>query len=282
MTIGIKPLSEALGVEVTGLDTIAVPKVEDLELLKQAFLERHLLCVRSRPLTPKTFSRFASYFGRPQLQLLRDQRDGDVPEVSILDSTYKTADAKPDDLTKVRLSGWHTDDSYFAKPAKVTALQGLAVPSTGGQTRFANTHMAYDELPEDRKTALNDMSAVHAYDTRRATARARTLDRTEQSETSDVIHPLIRTHDESGVKAIYFNPNRTDRVMGMDLEESDVLLDELYGWITQPKYQYHHEWIVGDILLWDNRCLIHSVNVDFPIGEERRHQRILLQGDRPV
>ena len=282
MTIGINPLSVALGVEVTGLDTNATLKGEDLALLKEAFLEHHLLCVRSRPLEPEEFSRFVGHFGRPQLQLLRDHRDDDAPEVSILDSTYKTADAKPDNLNKVRLSGWHTDDSYFVEPAKATALQGLSIPSHGGQTRFANTHMAYKELPDARQAALDGMSAVHSYDTRRATAPARTLNLTEESETGDVVHPLVRTHDDSGVKAIYFNPNRTDRVVDMDLEESDALLDELYKWITKPEYQYHHEWIVGDILLWDNRCLIHSVNVDFPIGEKRRHQRILLRGGRPV
>ena len=189
MTIGIKPLSEVVGVEVIGLDTSKAPKVEDMALLKQAFLEHHLLCVRSVPLTPEEFSRFVGHFGRAQLQLLRDQRDDDAPEVSILDSTYKTADAKPDDLTKVRLSGWHTDDSYFAKPAKATALQGLAIPSRGGQTRFANTRKAYEELPRSRQAALEGMSAVHAYDTRRAMARAPNLNLTEKNETGDVVHP---------------------------------------------------------------------------------------------
>ncbi len=282
MALSIKPLSDALGAEVTGVDARSGIADGDLERLSDAFQEYHLLCFRSAPLSAPEFARIARYFGEPQLQLLRDQRTGEAPEVSILESTYRTPESKPDDLTKVRLSGWHTDDSYFEVPAKATMLQGLAIPSSGGQTRFANTRRAYEELPETLRKRIDGLAAVHAYDTRRAAARAKTLNGEELKETKDVVHPLVRTHEDSGKRAIYFNPNRTDHIVDMDQGESDALLDELYGWITKPEYQYHHAWTVGDILLWDNRCLVHSVNVDFPVGEERRHQRILLKGSRPV
>ena len=94
--------------------------------------------------------------------------------------------------------------------------------------------------------------------------------------------PLVRTHEDTNLKSIYFNPNRTDRIVGMGREESDNLLDVIYAWVTKEEFQYHHEWRLGDILLWDNRCLLHSVNVDYPIGETRKHQRVLLRGTRPV
>lgn len=282
MALTITPLSDALGAEVVGLDTRSEISKDDLEQLNDAFLEHHLLCIRSSPLSAPEFARVARNFGEPQLQLLRDQRTGEAPEVSILESTYKTPEAKPDDLTMVRLSGWHTDDSYFEVPAKGTVLQGLAIPSSGGQTRFSNTRQAYDDLPDALREKIDQRQAIHAYDTRRATARAQTLNDEELKETREVVHPLVRTHEDSGKRAIYFNPNRTDRVVDMESKESDELLDTLYEWITKPDYQYHHEWTVGDILVWDNRCLVHSVNVDFPVGEERRHQRILLKGTRPV
>lgn len=282
MALTINPLSDALGAEVTGLDIRAGLAGSDLGRVNDAFMEHHLLCIRSAPLSAVEFDQVARHFGEPQLQLLRDQRIGEAPAVSVLESTYKTPDSKPDDLTMVRLSGWHTDDSYFEVPAKATMLQGLAIPSSGGQTRFSNTRRAYDELPDAIRGKIDSRQAIHAYDTRRATARARALNAEEIKETKDVVHPLVRTHDDSGKRAIYFNPNRTDRVVDMDPDESDALLDELHAWITKPEYQYHHAWTVGDILLWDNRCLVHSVNVDFPVGEERRHQRILLKGTRPV
>lgn len=280
--IHINPLSDALGAEIIGLDLTNPVDGKDRERIRAAFLERHLLCFRCEPLSALDFARVARYFGEPQLQLLRNQRVDDVPEVSVLESTYKSAEDKPDDLLLVRLSGWHTDDSYFELPAKATMLQVLAQPSSGGETRFCNTRKAYEDLSDEMKARLQSLKAVHGYDTMRAPARAAARNEIEIQETPDVVHPLIRTHEDTGKKAIYFNPNRTDHIVGMDRKESDELLDWLHAHITQPKYRYDHAWRRGDILLWDNRCLVHSVNTDFPVGESRIHQRILLKGTRPV
>ena len=278
----IRPLSDALGAEVSGLDLTQPLDDETISAIKKAFLKHHLLCIRSTPLEPADFARLASYFGQPQLQLLRKKRHGETPEVSILESTYKRPEDKPDDMRLVRLSGWHTDDSYFAVPAKATMLQSIKIPDSGGETKFCNMRKAYADLPEEKKRQVGGLRAVHGYDTKRAPARAITLTKEEASETPEVDHPLVRTHDDTGEKAIYFNSNRTDRIVGMAPAESDALLDHVFQHVTQPKYQYHHKWRVGDILLWDNRCLMHAVNMDFPVGQPRMHQRILLQGARPV
>jgi alpha-ketoglutarate-dependent taurine dioxygenase len=280
--LAIKPLSDALGAEITGLD-LTRPLDDDTKAkIQDAFLKRHLLCFRSQPLEPAEFARVAGYFGKPQLQLLRRRRHGETPEVSILESTYKRLEDKPDDMRLVRLSGWHTDDSYFAVPAKATMLQSIQIPDSGGETKFCNMRKAYLDLPEETRNRLDGLRAVHGYDTKRAPARAVKLTKEEEDETPAVDHPLIRTHDDTGEKTIYFNSNRTDQVVGMAREESDALLDMIYGHVTLPKYQYHHKWRVGDILLWDNRCMMHAVNMDFPVGQIRLHQRILLEGARPV
>ena len=280
--VQIKPLSEALGAEIVGLDLTGPVGDSDLAAVRSAFLKHHLLCFRSELLAPGDFARVARYFGEPQLQLLRSQRVDDVPEVSILESTYNSVEDKPDDLTLVRLSGWHTDDSYFETPAKATMLQILSQPSSGGETRFCNTRQAYEDLGSEMKQRLHGLKAVHSYDTMRAPGRAAARSEIEQQETPDVVHPLLRTHEDTGNKAVYFNPNRTDHIVDMDRKSSDELLDWLHAHITQPKYRYDHAWRPGDILLWDNRCLIHSVNTDYPIGQKRAHQRILLKGTRPV
>jgi len=282
MTVDIRPLSEAVGAEVLGLDLTRRLDDGDIAAIQDAFLACHLLCFRTGPLAPADFARLARYFGEPQLQLIRKWRHEEVPEVTVLDSTYECPEDKPDDLLKVRLSGWHTDDSYFAVPAKATMLQGIEVPETGGETRFLNTRKAYEDLPDDTKAYCDGLEAVHSYDTLRAPARAEPLTDEEKTETPDVVHPLIRTHEDTGRKAIYINTNRTDRIVGMERAESDALLDFLTSHVTDPRYRYDHHWRKGDILLWDNRCLLHSVNVDFPVGERRRHQRILLKGVRPV
>jgi taurine dioxygenase len=282
MTLRIVPLSPALGAEVTGPDWARPLDPGSVAALEDAFLEYHLLCLRSAPLTALAFARLARHFGEPQVQLVADGRQADAPEVSRLETTYHSAADKPDDLGKVRLSGWHTDDSYFPVPAKATLLQALAIPDSGGQTRFANTRTAYRDLPQSVKTRIDGLRAIHRYDTPRAKARPIQLTEEEEAEIQDVVHPLVRQHEDTGETAIYFNANRTVRVEGMSAAESDLLLDLLDEHTIQPKYQYHHGWHLGDILIWDNRCLIHSVNMDFPVGQRRIHQRILLAGAAPT
>lgn len=274
-------LDRALGIEITGFDS-ALP-IDDAcaTTLASALLDHHLVCLRCAPLTPTQFVRLARCLGEPQLQLLRDARDATVPEVSVFDSTYATAEAKPADLKLDRRSGWHTDDSYFAQPAIVTLLQGLEIPDAGGETRFCNAQAAYEDLSAADKAAFADLRAVHSYDTPRAPARAQARKPEEAADTHDVEHPLIRTHDVTGARAIYFNSNRTDRIVGLDRRDSDALLDRIHAHMTQPQYQYHHRWRRGDILIWDNRSVTHSVNMDFPVGQRRIHQRILLRGGVP-
>jgi len=282
MKIKIQALSNALGAEVIGFNVGGTVGGEDLAAVQEAFLEYHLLCFRLEPLSPSQFFDLASLFGTPQLQLIRRERDVEVPEVAVFVSTYENPGDKPQNLGSVRLSGWHTDDSYFENPAKATLLQALEIPESGGQTRFCNAQAAYKDLSDEMKRKLDGKKAIHKYDTKRALASPKKLSTVESLETPDVVHPLIRTHDDSRSKAIYYNSNRTDSVIGLGVKESDALLDQLGAHMTQKKYRYDHEWRIGDVLLWDNRSLIHSVNVDFPVSQARRHQRILLKGGQPV
>jgi len=278
----ITPLCEAVGAEITGVDLTQPLDEETRKQIHEAFLQYHLLCFRSKPIPEADFARVARIFGEPQLQLIRAKRHGETPEVSILNSTYKKPEDKPDNLRLMRLTGWHTDDSYFAEPAKGTLLQSIQIPKSGGQTSFCNMEKAYEDWPEQKKQRADGLMAVHGYDTMRTPARAVKRTAEEAAETPDVVHPLIRTHDETGRKTIYVNTNRTDHIVGMDRAESDALLDEIYEHVTRPEYIYRHEWRVGDLLVWDNRCLMHSVNMDFPVGQTRLHQRILVKGPKPV
>ena len=282
MALDIRPLGKALGAEVLGANLTKPLTSDEAKAVEEAFLKYHLLCFRIKPLEPSDFIRVAGYFGEPQLQLIRTQRHLETPEVSVLESTYKSSDDKPDDLMSSRLAGWHTDDSYFAIPAKATMLQSIVIPIEGGQTKFCNMRRAYEDFPDDQKPGIDGLKAVHGYDTVRAPGRPKMRTPEEIDETPDVEHPLVRTHDDTGYKSFYFNSNRTDRIVGWERAQSDALLDEVYAQITKPEYQYHHEWQVGDLLLWDNRCLVHAVNMDYPVGQKRLHQRILLKGERPV
>ena len=281
-SLEINPLCEALGAEVIGLDLSKPLTGEVGQAVHDAFLEHHLLCFRSAPLSPAAFADVARRFGEPQMQLLRNQRVDTVPEVSLLDSTYVRAVDKPDDMRQVRLTGWHTDESFVEAPAKATLLQSLEIPDSGGQTSFCNTRAAYENLSEAEKLRLGGLFAAHRYDTPRAAVQPKARTKEEIDETPEVIHPLVRTHEDTGQKALFFNANRTDRVVDVSHEESEDILNLVDGRMTEARYRYDHEWRVGDLLIWDNRCLVHSVNMDFPVGQRRLHQRILLQGHRPV
>jgi len=281
MTFEIRPLSEALGADISGLDLTQPLSNEDISAIREAYLEYHLLCFRSDPLTPPQFASFAKQFGEPQLQLVRRRRVDEAPEVAVHETTYETPEDKPDDMQMVRLSGWHTDDSFMEEPCRFTLLQSIHIPDSGGHTRFCNVEKAYAELSEDERKRVDGRKAVHDYDTSRAPVRPTALTAAEKSETREVVHPLVITEPETGKKAFYYNSNRTDRVVGLDRAKSDALLDWIHERTTQPRYRYDHSWRVGDILFWDNRAVIHSVNMDFPVGQKRVHQRILLKGTRP-
>lgn len=282
MAMAVRPLGDALGAEVTGLDLEAGLEAATVAALRHAFLEHHLLCFRTEPLSAPAFAALARHFGEPKPQLHEDLRHADEPAVSILDTTYRTPADKPEDLRRISISGWHTDDSYFAEPAKATMLQALELPAAGSETRFANACAAYDDLPPAKRRRLDGLSAVHVYDAPRWVGSDRERTPEERARTPDVIHPLVRTHDETGARAIYYNGNRIDRVVGLARDESDALLDEIGAHVTRPEYRYDHSWRRGDLLLWDNRCLVHAVDVDYPVGQRRLHQRLLLAGEKPL
>ena len=185
------------------------------------------------------------------------------------------------DKTAIRAEDWHTDDSYFAIPAKATLLHGIEIPSRGGGTWFCNMHSVYEALPAKLRQRIDGMRAIHGYDTPRARNRPSARTPQEIAETPDVEHPLVRTHPETGRKALYLNPNRLDRIVGLERAESDALLDELADEARKPQHHFGHVWTAGDIVIWDNRATMHRVMIDYPTGEPRVMQRVLIEGDRP-
>ena len=270
----------ALGARLEGLDRAKANEPELAATLNRALAEHLLVVIPGDPMTPAQTRDFAAAFGRPQTQLLRYKRSGDVPEVSVMVSTLMTDGTT--DKTALRAVDWHTDDSYFAIPAKATLLHSIEIPSHGGSTWFCNMHSVYEALPEATKKRIDGKRAIHGYDTPRARNRPSPRTPAEIAETPDVEHPLVRTHPETGRKALYLNPNRLDRIVGMERAESDALLDELADEARKPRHHFGHVWERGDIVVWDNRATMHRVMIDYPVGEMRIMQRVLIEGDRPV
>src|SRR3954447_301509 len=275
----VAPLEAPLGARIEGICWEDATKPDVAQALNKALGEHLLVVVPGPPMTAPLMRDFASAFGKPRAQLLRYKRNGEVPEVSTMVSTLM-ADGTTD-KTALRSEDWHTDDSYMAVPAKATLLHGMEIPSHGGRTWFYNMQAVYEALPQAIKRRIEGKRAMHAYDTPRARNRPSPRTPQEIAETPDIEHPLVRTHPETGRKALYLNFNRLDRIVGLERAESDELLDELAAEARQPQHHFGHEWTVGDCVVWDNRATMHRVDVDYPVGERRIMQRVLIEGDRP-
>jgi taurine dioxygenase len=276
----VVPCQGPLGARIEGLDRSRANEPETAALLNRALAEHLLVVVPGERMSPPQTLAFAKAFGTPRTQLLRYKRSSDVPEVSVMVSTLM-ADGTTD-KTAIRAEDWHTDDSYFAIPAKATLLHGMEIPSRGGSTWFCNMHSVYEALPATLRQRIDGMRAIHGYDTPRARNRPSARTPQEIAETPDVEHPLVRTHPETGRKALYLNPNRLDRIVGLERAESDALLDELADEARKPRHHFGHVWRAGDIVIWDNRATMHRVVNDYPMGEPRIMQRVLIEGEKPV
>jgi len=275
----VVPNEAALGARIEGLDRTTANQPAVAAMLNQALAEHLLVVIPGDPMTPEQTRELSKAFGAPQKQLLRYKRSGAVPDVSVMVSTLM-ADGTTD-KTAIRAEDWHTDDSYFAVPAKATLLHGIEIPSKGGATWFCNMHSVYEALPEATKKRIDGRRAIHGYDTPRARNRPSPRTPEEIAETPDVEHPLVRTHPVTGRKALYLNPNRLDRIVGLEREESDALLDELADEARKQQHHFGHVWTKGDIVVWDNRATMHRVVIDYPMGESRIMHRVLIEGDRP-
>jgi taurine dioxygenase len=280
MTLRFELLSEGMGKAVDGLDLGAGVDAATAAELRRALLEGLVLCARGQRLDPRSYVQAVGTFGPLQSQLGIASHHPEQPEIVVLSSEDR--DVLGDGGRLVVGAAWHTDDSFMARPCSLTALYGVHTPSTGGDTQFTNMYAAYDALPETTKRRVVHLRAEHRYDCGRKTARVAKLTEAEAAKTPPVLHPLVRTHPETGRKALYLNPNRIERVAGLERAESDELLDELTAHAIEARFQYRHRWRPGDVLVWDNRCTMHRANGDYPPGERRLMWRLIVEGDAPT
>jgi len=273
----IAPLSEHTGAEVLGLDLREPVDADTSARLNRAFVEHSVLVIRGQRLEPAQLLTAVRLFGEVFPQ---HNTKFALPECPLI-HYISNQDRYPDGTRYIAGAGYHTDHSNAVAPPKATVLCAVSLPHSGGDTQYVNMHRAYDGLPPAMKSKIDGKMAIHVYQSRYSERKLQALPDTAKVPDS-VAHPLVRTHPESGRKAIYLNPIRTEGVVGMDDAEGLPLLDELLAHATQEKYQYRHRWQPGDIVMWDNRCLLHKANGDYDMGQLRYLYRVMLQGDVPV
>ncbi len=274
----IRRLTVHTGAEVVGIDLGRSVPDETGATLNLAFIEHGVLVIRDQALTPARMLAVAERFGRIFPQHNARFAIPDCPEVHYISNQ----DRFPDGTRYIPGQGWHTDHSNDGRPPKATLLHAVALPDRGGDTQFANMAAAYAVLPLALKDRIAGLMAIHVYQSSHSGRKLMSLsDADKERVPNAVLHPIVRTHPENGRKSIYVNPLRIEGIVGLDHLEALPLLDELLQHATREAFQYRHRWRAGDLVMWDNRCLLHKANGDYDMDQTRYLYRVMLQGDVP-
>ena len=265
-------LSPSGGVSIENVDLTQPLSPELKDAIWRAFLAHHVVVFPGQFLTREEQFAFAAHFGEVEVHGVHRGESKRYEVAHVM--TNLDADGKPVvRISKAANYHWHTDKPYRLAPPMLTMLRAVEVPpperaGQGGDTEFANTALAYDALPDETKRRIAGLRLVFrpAFDDSRPA----------------VDHPLVRTHPETGGKALYLG-NHSTRILGMQEVESATLLGSLLEHTTQPQFVYRHRWRVGDLVMWDNRCLLHRLVVDDSMQRYRRvMHRSVVKGTVPV
>ncbi len=269
----VRPIAGALGAEIQGVDIARPLEREVVSEIRQAFLDHLVLFFRNQELTPQEQLAFAQQFGQP---MEYPQMKG-LPECPLITAVIKL------EHERVNFGGvWHSDTTYLERPPMASILYAVETPPYGGDTLFANQYRAYETLSEGLKKTLAGLVGVNA-STKPEVARTRE-DRLREAGTElkvlGAAHPVVRTHPETGCKALYVNNAHTTHFEGWTEQESWSLLDYLFAHQVRPEFTCRFRWEQGSLAFWDNRCAQHNPVNDYQ-GFRRVMHRVTLAGDKP-
>jgi taurine dioxygenase len=281
--ITVTPLSPACGAEISGVDLTHDLSDAEFAAIKAAW-DRHLVLVfRGQELSQEHQLRFAARFGELGERRTNQARE----ELRPLASGVQQTDTRVLLVTNIKVDGkavgtfgdgemwFHIDSGYAARPYRYSFLYALALPSTGGNTRFANMYKAYEAIPPALKAKLAGRKALHIHEYKRA-AKVDVPD--DLSQSLHYFQPLFPVHPNTGKKTLFVDRLMTARIEGVSQAESEAILEELYALGERPDFIYEHVWRLGDFLMWDNRATIHA-RTWFPPEEERLLRRCTVEGE---
>jgi taurine dioxygenase len=259
------------GIELTGLDLSQPLAAADRDRILRLFRAHPIMVFRGQSLTREQQFAFTSHFG--EIETRHVGRHVDALRYTAVHTVSNLGpDGQPIAIPTERGNYyWHTDKSYHAVPSLLTMLHAVELPPVGGGTQFANTARAYAALPEAMRARIDGLRAVHSWEASRINCGARPATEEQKRERPAVDHPLVRTHPDTGAKALYLG-NHAGHIIGLPHDEGAALLRELLAFTTQPRFVYTHQWQPGDLVLWDNRCLVHRA---LPHDGMDRHRRVL-------
>ena len=274
-TIAVKPIAGALGAEVSGVDLARPLPDATICEIRAALLKHLVIFFHDQQLTPEQHLAVGRRFGTLQVHDFVEAMEGH-PEILEV--------RKEPEETRNFGGGWHTDVSYLERPSLGSILYALEVPDWGGDTLFANQYLAYENLSDRMQQLLGGLrgvsSSTKADASRTREDRIRTDGTAEPRKVLIAEHPAVRTHPETGRKALYVNVAHTVGFAGMTEEESMPLLGFLFRHQIRPEFTCRFRWQPGSLAIWDNRCAQHYAMNDYH-GHKRVMHRVTLVGDRP-
>ncbi|WP_417515090.1 TauD/TfdA dioxygenase family protein [Minwuia sp.] len=252
-----RDLTPVIGTEISGIDVSALEDA-DFARIRQAWLDRCLIVIRDQHLTPEQLCDFSRRFGElePPPASEARKRDEEAAEMWVISNVVENG--KPIGALGSGEAEWHTDMSYIPAPPSASVLYGREVVTDGGNTWFGNMYVALEELPADLRDAIagrqvnHDSTYTSAGDLRKGMSEVVDVTRAPGAR-----HQIIRKHPVTGRDALYLGRRTNGWVVGLDVEASDRLLDDLWAWCTQDRFTYAHTWSPDDLLVWDNRSTIH-------------------------
>jgi alpha-ketoglutarate-dependent taurine dioxygenase len=278
----VTPLTHSFGAEISGLDLGQPLAPKAVDALREVFLEHPVLVFREQELSRGDQVRFTGYFGPMDVSVNRQYHGDDFPQVHTVSNL--DADGRPIAVSALDNPGnyfWHTDGSYQAHPPAASLLYGVTIPSAGGVTSFLSLCEAYEALDATQQERIDGLRLVHSWAQSRRNSGSRPPTEEEIAKSPPTTHPLVRTHPVTGRKALYFGLH-VSHVEDMAAAEGQALLAELLEHTTLEERIYHHHWSVGDLVICDNRCVMHRGSPEFDASPEPRIlHRTVVSGDQP-
>ncbi|OUL99869.1 TauD/TfdA dioxygenase family protein [Variovorax sp. JS1663] len=279
----IRRFDAPVGAEVIGLDIARPINASDFARIHRAYLDHHVLVFRDQCITPDEHIAFSRRFGPLEIHVLHQFHLAGHPEILIV-SNIKKPDGEPLGLGDAG-AYWHSDISYKPKPSLGSLLHAQELPGEGGDTLFADQHLAWEGLSPALRQRILPLQAEHSYLAKYEELRAKNPWRPKLSEeqiakVAPAVQPVVRTHPETGRKALFVSEHFTTRVVGLPQDESDALLAELFAHSVKPEYVYRHHWAPHDLVFWDNRSLMHLA-AGTPDHLRRKLYRTTIEGDAP-
>jgi taurine dioxygenase len=287
MPLEIVPFDAALGAEIRGVDLSQPLPDADIDAIRAAWLDRLVLLFREQSLTDDQLVAFSRRFGDlefPPSKLLNytqgsGQKTEGPLEINVISNVKENG--KPICQFGVGEAAWHSDSAFVETPPAGSVLYSIEIPPSGGNTSFLDMYAALDTLSAGLRARIEGRRAKHDQTyTSAGTKRADYDEVTDVRDAPGPCHPLIRTHPETGRKALYLGRRLNSYIEGMDVAESEALLDAVWAHVLQPRFVWEHVWRLGDVLMWDNRAVMHRRDA-FDDNARRILHRTQIKGDTP-